>query len=59
MLFERLIKELRQEKSKIEKMIMHGQIGDFATFKFLIGKANGFDDAIEILKETFKRYDDE
>ena len=38
---------------------MQGQISDYATYKFLVGKAQGLLAAIDILREVFKRYDDE
>ena len=59
MLFDRILKELKQEKSKLERLIVQGHIADYATYKFLVGKAQGLGGAIDILKEVFKRDDDE
>ena len=59
MLFERLLQELRAEQSKLDRLIGQGQISDYATYKFLVGKAQGLLTAIDILREVFKRYDDE
>lgn len=58
MLFERLLESLRLERSNIAKLIIEEQVNDFATYKFLAGKARGLSDAIDILRDTFKRYDD-
>ncbi len=58
MLFERLLQELKQEQSKLERLVVQGQISDYATYKFLVGKAQGLLTAIDILREVFKRYDD-
>ena len=59
MLFERLMQDMREERKKLEHKIAQGQIEDFASYKFLTGKVRGLNDAIEICKNTFKRYDDE
>ena len=58
MLFERLLQDLKAEQSKLERLIVQGQISDYATYKFLVGKAQGLLTAIDILREVFKRYDD-
>ena len=59
MLFERLMQEMREEKSNLEKIISVGQVEDFADYKFLAGRVKGLTDAIDICKYTFKRYDNE
>jgi len=59
MLFERLLKDIRQAKSNMESIILHGQIDDFTTYKFLVGQIKGLQDAIDICQQTFKRYDNE
>jgi hypothetical protein len=58
MLFERLLQDLKAEQSKLERLIVQGQISDYAKYKFLVGKAQGLLTAIDILREVFKRYDD-
>ena len=59
MLFERLIKDLRSSKDDLERLISQGQVEDFPKYKYLAGKVKGLEAAIEICKDTFKRYDDD
>lgn len=59
MLYERLIKELKAHKQELIALILGETIEDFASYRYLIGKLKGVEDAIEILRETFKRGNDE
>lgn len=59
MLFERLIKALREERAGLEKMLSQGNVEDFSAYKFLVGKIRGLTNAIEICRDTFKRYDND
>ena len=57
LLVERTLKELRTAKSNLEMRIAQGQVEDYATYKFLAGEVKGLNNAIDILKETWKDYD--
>ena len=59
LLVERTLKELRTAKSNLEMRIAQGQVEDYATYKFLAGEVKGLNNAIEILKETWRNYDNE
>ena len=37
--------------------IAQGQVEDYAAYKFLAGEVKGLNNAIDILKETWKDYD--
>ena len=57
LLVERTLKELRTAKSNLEMRIAQGQVEDYAAYKFLSGEVKGLNNAIDILKETWKDYD--
>jgi hypothetical protein len=59
MLYERLLKSLKEAKSNLEHLITQGQVNDYAEYKYLAGKIKGTQDSIEILQNTFKREDEE
>lgn len=59
LLVERTLKELRTAKSNLEMRIAQGQVEDYAAYKFLAGEVKGFNNAIDILKETWRNYDSE
>lgn len=59
MLFERLLKALREERENLEKSLSQGNVEDFASYKLIVGKIRGLTNAIEVCKDTFKRYDNE
>jgi len=59
LLVERTLKELRTAKSNLEMRIDQGQVEDYATYKFLAGEVKGLNNAIDILKETWRNYDSE
>jgi len=59
MLRKRLIEQLYEEKSKIEKYVTMGQIHDFAAYKFFIGQIKGLQDSIDICKNIMKVEDNE
>ncbi len=59
LLVERSLKELRTAKSNLEMRIAQGQVEDYATYKFLAGEVKGLNNAIDILKETWRNYDNE
>lgn len=59
LLVERTLKELRTAKSNLEMRIAQGQVEDYAAYKFLAGEVKGLNNAIDILKETWRNYDSE
>lgn len=59
LLVERTLKELRTAKINLEMRIAQGQVEDYATYKFLAGEVKGLNNAIDILKETWRNYDSE
>ena len=54
MLIERILKEIRQAKQNMERLILQGQIDDFVTYKYLAGKIKGLQDAVDIIINTTK-----
>ena len=59
MLYERLLKQLKQHKEELEALILKGRLEDYASYRHITGKLSGLNDAIEILRETFKRNDND
>ena len=59
MLYERLLKALREVKANLESIVLQGQFDDLATYKFFAGQIKSLGNAIEICKTTFKEYEDE
>lgn len=45
-------------KSNIEHVVLHTQVQDFTTYKFLLGQIQGLQDAINICKKNYKVGDD-
>lgn len=58
-MLERILRELKSEQNKLERLIVQGQITDYASYKFLVGRAQGIAGAIEIIREVFNRGDNE
>jgi hypothetical protein len=54
LLEERLLKRLRQEKAKHERLVMDPyHVGSFDCYRYLVGKINALEQAIHICQETF------
>lgn len=58
MLYERLFKELKDHKSQVEALLLKGTLEDYHSYRYITGKIKGLEDALDILRETFKRSDD-
>jgi len=54
LLYERLLKELRIAKNNVENIVLHSQIQDFNTYKFLLGQIKGLQDSIDICETNYK-----
>ena len=61
MLYERLLKALREEKRTWEHLLMEERscVQDFAAYRFYVGKIMGLTQAIKICIETFGKDADE
>ena len=59
MLYERLLKSLKEARTNLEQLMTQGQVQDYADYKYLAGKIRGTQDSIEILQNTFKRDENE
>lgn len=58
MLFERLMKLLREQKASFENALLTNGVNDFNEYKYLTGRIRGLQDALELLRETFNRGND-
>jgi len=54
MLLERVLKQLKEEKRRIESYVSGGQVQDFASYRFFVGQIKGLQDSIEICRNAFK-----
>lgn len=59
MLYERLMKQLKEHKTDVENALLTSNIKDFNDYKYAVGRIRGLQDSLEILRETFKRANDE
>ncbi len=50
-----LLEELVEAKSRIEKYVLLGSLPDFATYRYYTGQIKGFQEAIDICKELYKK----
>lgn len=51
-LLEMLLKTLRQEKARIEHVLLHGSIRSYEEYRYNLGRLKGVDDSIEITIRT-------
>ncbi len=51
-LLEILLKTLRQEKARIEHVVLHGQIRSYEEYRYNLGRLKGVDDALELTIKT-------
>lgn len=59
LLIEQVVKTLYEEKSAIERIVLNTQnVEDFVSYKFLIGKLQGIEMAINICHGILKKLDD-
>jgi hypothetical protein len=49
-----LIDKLTEIKQQLENTIIEGQIQNYESYKFFIGRIQGLKDAIDIIKDTVK-----
>lgn len=59
MLYERVMKQLKIHKEEIESLLLQGTIENFESYRYITGKIKGLEDALDIIREIFKRGDDE
>lgn len=55
MLFERLMNQLKEHKREVENALLTNNIKDYNEYKYATGRIRGLQDALDILRETFKR----
>lgn len=56
---ERLLNKLKSRKEELINSLLVGNVDDYASYKYLIGKIRGVDDSIDLIRLVFKGEDDE
>lgn len=59
MLHTRLIEELKEAKKDVENLLIHNGANNYEEYRYFMGRITGFNDAITICQEIFKRSIDE
>ncbi len=59
MLHGRLLEKLTEAKKELEALVSQGGANNYEHYRFLIGRIQGLKDAIDIIKDIFKRGVDE
>lgn len=54
MLVKRLIQKLQDQKKACEQSLISGQVSNFDSYRFLVGRIKGLDEAIDICNNVFQ-----
>ena len=58
-LYEDLVKQLQKEIDEVKNSLAYGGVSDYASYREAVGKINGFEISISIIKDTTNRYIEE
>jgi hypothetical protein len=53
-IYERLIKELTIHRRNTEELLLRGHFDDLHSYKYMVGKLKGVEEAHEIILDIFK-----
>ncbi len=53
-LYTKILDDLHAEKTKLEHVILAGQIASYESYRFFIGRLLGYRDAIEVCRDAAK-----
>ena len=54
-LYENLVKELQKEIDEVKNSLAYGSVSDYPSYREAVGKINGFEISISIIKDTTNR----
>lgn len=55
MLYERLVSELKEQHTEIGDLLLSGSVKDYPSYRYLAGKAQGLQHAINLMEHIIKR----